>query len=314
METVITVAAIMNGSPSVSICIPTRDHAALLPDAIRSACGQRHPSLEILVLDNASTDETPAIAARAAAADPRLRYVRHEQDLGMAGNFNAGVSMSRGEFVQILCDDDVLEDGAAALLAQALASEPQAVLAAGGRIFADAALRPGRVVRPRSKRECVDGSALMRECFAYGNRIGEPSAVMFRRAFAARGFSDAYSQLVDLEMWFHLLAFGPAVLMPEGLCRVRQHADQMTEQNIRSARLLEDKRRLFHQFALVLSSKLTRLQKLAWDCRMASSVARIRRVGGSACPLPSAEVFHPSLFRLLLIPAIATGWHLLRAG
>jgi glycosyltransferase involved in cell wall biosynthesis len=300
----------MNASPLVSICIPTRNHAPVLADAMRSACGQRYPALEILVLDNASTDDTRRIAAQAAAADPRVRYVRHDRDLGMAGNFNAGVSMARGDFVLILCDDDALEEGAVAELAAALAGEPQAALAACGRILADEALQARCTVRARAKRERVEGPRLMRECFAWGNRIGEPSAVMFRRAAAARGFSAAYSQLVDLEMWFHLLAAGPAVLLPDPLCRVRRHAGQVTAQNIRSARLLEDKQRFFRQFAPALAPALSPAQKLAWDCRMASSVARVRRAGGAAGALPLGEVFHPALFRSLLVPAIAAGWRM----
>jgi len=298
----------MNASPLVSICIPTRNHATVLADAIRSACSQRHPALEILVLDNASTDDTQRIAAQAAVADPRVRYVRHDRDLGMAGNFSAGVFMARGEFVQILCDDDALEEGAAAALAAALGGQPRATLAAGGRILTDATLRALRTVRARARRECVEGPRLMRECFAWGNRIGEPSAVMFRRGAAARGFSTAYSQLVDLEMWFHLLAAGPAVLLPDPLCRVRQHAGQATAQNIRSARLLVDKQRFFRQFAPALAPALSLAEKLAWDCRMASSVARVRQAGGAAGTLPLAEVFQPALFRSLLVPAIAAGW------
>ncbi len=296
----------MNASALVSIGIPTRNHAAVLADAIRSARAQRYPALEILVLDNASTDDTQRVVVESAAGDPRLRYVRNPQNLSMAGNFSACVSMAKGELVLILCDDDVLEPGCVAALAAALADAPAAVLAACGRIIADAELRPLRVLHARARPERVAGPQLMRECFAWGNRIGEPSAVMFRRSAGARGFSADYSQLVDLEMWFHLLASGPAVLLPDPLCRIRQHGAQTTAANIRSARLVEDKQRFFRQVAPALAPSLSLLEKLAWDARMASSVARVRLAGGTA-GLPLAEVFHPALFRSLLVPAAAAG-------
>lgn len=295
----------MNASPLVSICIPAHDDARVLADAIGSARAQDWAPLEIVVLDNASTDASGEVARRAAGDDPRLRCLRHPRDIGMAGNFSAGIAAARGALVLVLCADDALEAGAARALAEALQAHPRAVLAACGRIECDEALRPRRVVRARARPQEVEGTRLMRECFAWGNRIGEPSAVMFRRAAAARGFSPEYSQLLDLEMWFHLLAAGPAVLLPQALCRVRRHRGQATAANIRSARLLEDKQRFFRQFAPALAPSLSRAERLAWDARMASSVARVRRAGGAVAGLPLAEVFHPRLFRTLLAPGAA---------
>ena len=65
----------------------------------------------------------------------------------------------------------------------------------------------------------------------YGNIIGEPSVVMFRRRAAARGFNVGYRQLVDLEMWFALLETGDLAYAAEPLCCFRQHARQQTEAN-----------------------------------------------------------------------------------
>jgi len=300
----------MNGSTLVSICIPAHNDAAVVAEAIRSARAQAYAPLEIVILDNASTDATVEVAQRAGGNDARVRYVRHPQDIGMAGNFSACIAAAQGALVLILCADDALEPGAVQALAQALAQHPQAVLAACGRKICDADLRPLRVAKARTRMQEVAGPDLMRECFARGNRIGEPSAVMFRRAAGLRGFSAEYSQLVDLEMWFHLLASGTAVLLPDALCRVRQHAGQLTAANIRSARLLEDKQRFFRQFAPRIAPGLSALDRLAWDARMASSVARVRRAGASGAGIVPAEVFHPAVFRTLLLPAVAAGWRL----
>jgi glycosyltransferase involved in cell wall biosynthesis len=300
----------MNGSTLVSICIPAHNDAAVVADAIRSARAQSYAPLEIIVLDNASADDTGDVVQRAAGNDARIRYVRHPRDIGMAGNFSACIAAARGALVHILCADDALEPGAVQALAQALAQHPQAVLAACGRKLCDANLQPLRVAKARARLEEVAGAGLMRECFARGNRIGEPSAVMFRREAGRRGFSAEYSQLVDLEMWFHLLSSGTAVLLPDALCRVRQHAGQLTAANIRSARLLEDKQRFFRQFAPRIAPMLSTLDRLAWDARMASSVARVRRAGATGAAGLPAEVFHPALLRTLLLPVVAAGWRL----
>jgi hypothetical protein len=63
------------------------------------------------------------------------------------------------------------------------------------------------------------------------NLIGEPTVVMFRRGQATRGFDPSYRQLVDLEMWFHLLESGNLVYTPRPLCAFRRHPQQQTEAN-----------------------------------------------------------------------------------
>jgi glycosyltransferase involved in cell wall biosynthesis len=279
-------------------------------DGLRSARAQSHGNLEILVLDNHSDDDTERVVGSVAAGDPRIRHMRHTENIGMARNFSACISLSRGEYVQILCADDALEPGCTAALADALTRHPECVLAACGRILTDESLRPIRTARARRRREVVPGRVLLRECFVYGNRIGEPSAVMFRRTAAARGFHPDYRQAVDLEMWMHLLTRGAAVLLPEGLCRIRQHAGQTSHENVRSGKVIEDKRRLFQDYGAALSPELTSAEKLMWDGRMAVTVCRTRKAGHEVRPEGVAEVFFPRLFPGLIYPLASALWRL----
>jgi hypothetical protein len=70
------------------------------------------------------------------------------------------------------------------------------------------------------------------QCLRYDrNLIGEPSAAMFRREAGRRGFDPAWRQLVDEEMWFHLLESGDFVYDPEPLCAFRLHTAQQTVVN-----------------------------------------------------------------------------------
>jgi len=289
--------------PMVSVCVPTYNHAQVVGDALRSAMAQSYENLEILVVDNRSEDETGRVVANIAAGDTRVRYVRHAENLGMARNFSACISLAQGEFVQILCADDILEPGCATALADALRSNPEAALAACGRILTDENLKPVRVVRARKRREVMPGQALLRECFVYSNLIGEPTAVMFRRAAAARGFHPDYSQAVDLEMWMHLLTHGAAILLPEPLCRIRRHAAQASHENVRSGRVVEDKQRLFRDYGPALSGQLSLTEKLMWDARMALSIQRVQAAGRRFDVSSSAEVFFPRLFRRVMLPA-----------
>src|SRR6202021_2760472 len=73
---------------TVSICIPTFNSAGMLADAIQSALKQTYEHLDVLVVDNCSTDETELIVKNFMSRDPRLRYLKQARNIGMPGNFN----------------------------------------------------------------------------------------------------------------------------------------------------------------------------------------------------------------------------------
>jgi hypothetical protein len=99
-------------APRISICIPTYNRAPLLAQAIDSALAQDYPHLEVVIGDNGSTDGTEALCRRH-AADPRVRYYRNAANQGAANNIRALVRHhASGDYVLVLCDDDILRDPA----------------------------------------------------------------------------------------------------------------------------------------------------------------------------------------------------------
>jgi glycosyltransferase involved in cell wall biosynthesis len=95
--------------PLVTIAVPTYNRAAtFLPRAIAAARAQKYGNLEILVSDNASSDDTRGFVG--SLADARIRYHRHAQNLGAAGNLNFCISDARGEYLLLLMDDDSIDD------------------------------------------------------------------------------------------------------------------------------------------------------------------------------------------------------------
>jgi glycosyltransferase involved in cell wall biosynthesis len=93
--------------PLVSVIIPTRNRAHYLGTAVSSALQQTYSNLEIIVSDNASSDDTCAMMAR--IDDSRVRYQRHEHNIGSLLNFLSAVRESHGMYVAILHDDDMWE-------------------------------------------------------------------------------------------------------------------------------------------------------------------------------------------------------------
>src|SRR5436309_10768157 len=86
-------------APLVSIGVPTYERAATLERAVQSALAQTHDRLEVVISDNGSGDRTEELCRELAARDPRVRYLRHERNLGSTANFNHLFEVCSGEYV-----------------------------------------------------------------------------------------------------------------------------------------------------------------------------------------------------------------------
>jgi glycosyltransferase involved in cell wall biosynthesis len=299
----------MQELPQVSICIPTYNHANVVGDALRSAMAQTYGSVEILVLDNASADNTSQVVADVAGRDARVRYIRNEANLGMVGNFSACISAARGEYIKFLCADDLLEPDCVSMLVDAFEGHPETALVATTRLLVDDSMAPLRTAGFSRRSLRVDGGAAIRDCFFRGNLIGEPTAVMFRRQQASRGFRQEYPQLMDLEMWMHLLQSGSLSFIAQPLCKIRQHPQQATRMNLKSGIVLDNKQRLFREFRSVVTGA-TVINKLRWDIRMAVTLLRTTRAQSGHFSIDVKEVFFRPLFSWFTCPAARLIWML----
>jgi glycosyltransferase involved in cell wall biosynthesis len=93
----------------VQVFIPTYNRADRLEKAVESVLGQTWPGVEVVVLDNHSTDHTPDVVQRLMGRDLRVSHVRHRENIGMIANFNAVPSLVDGDFFAMLTDDDTYE-------------------------------------------------------------------------------------------------------------------------------------------------------------------------------------------------------------
>jgi glycosyltransferase involved in cell wall biosynthesis len=95
------------GSPLVSVVMPTFNRAQLLERALASALKQTYRKLEIIVVDDASRDDTAAVVRN--AGDDRVRYIRHDANKGGSAARNTGIRAALGEYIAFLDDDDEWE-------------------------------------------------------------------------------------------------------------------------------------------------------------------------------------------------------------
>ena len=119
----------VTATPRVTIGVPVYNGERYLAEALGSAAAQTEPEMEVLILDNASTDATADIAQDFVRRDPRFRYRRHATNIGPVANYNALVPLARAPLFKWLPADDRMEPGFILACVEALDADPRIVLA-----------------------------------------------------------------------------------------------------------------------------------------------------------------------------------------
>ncbi len=226
----------MSRQPKISVLIPTYNYARYLPEAIASVLAQEFRDFELLVVDDCSTDDTVAAVQPFCERDPRVRFKVNAANMGMVNNWNHCLEQAQGEYIKFLFGDDRLcHPQALGRMLSLLETNPTATLAASARVILDESSKVVDVYKDLSDGLHKGRSVITACLMANGkNLVGEPSAVLFHKADAGRGFATQYQQMVDVEMWFHLLERGDLAYTREPLCAFRVHSTQQTERNTES--------------------------------------------------------------------------------
>ncbi len=124
-------------NPLVSIIMPTRNRAHFISDAISSVISQTYHNWELLILDDASDDETEEIARIFSFYDSRIKYMKNETKRGIAENRDALLKMAAGKFVGHLDDDDFLRNDAIERIMQEFSSNEELALVYSDFIMVD---------------------------------------------------------------------------------------------------------------------------------------------------------------------------------
>jgi glycosyltransferase involved in cell wall biosynthesis len=211
----------------VSVCIPTFNKACYLKDSIASVLAQRFAHFELVVLDDASTDHTPAVVA--AFRDPRLRYIRYPENVGLVANFSRCLEAAYCEYVIIFHDDDVMMPELLGREVALLDSNPGVVLVHCAAQLLDI---EGCVFSapPCPWPPLTQGAAFIR-CYWSPQDYGiTMSSVMLRRSVARRigGFNADMQYSLDADLWQRMAFEGKVAFISDRLVSNRVHAGQAT--------------------------------------------------------------------------------------
>jgi glycosyltransferase involved in cell wall biosynthesis len=205
--------------PSVSFLVPTYNRARFLPQSIDSVLSQEYPDLELIVIDDGSTDGTAGILERYTESHPgRFRFERREH-AGQAASVNRGFELARGELVSCFNDDDVLLPGAVRKVATALVEDPDAVLAYPGWHFVN---EDGEILDT-----CIPIEHSIVESVRLMDWIVGPGH-LFRASLVEQvgGWDERLPQALDWDFYLRVAPLGPFRRVPEPLVLWRQHRDR----------------------------------------------------------------------------------------
>ncbi len=270
----------MPQQPHVSIVIPTYNGAAFLRECVQSALAQTERDIEILIVDDASSDNTARVAETIARRDPRVRVVINERNLGLVGNWNNAIRHARGDWVKFLFQDDLLAPSCVErLVAAAVATDAAFVSCARDFVFENDPPAHDQH-RYDENRELVatlarGGRMLPTDVAEFAihnvgiNFVGEPTVTLLRRSvFDRMGFFDvSLAQRCDTEFWVRVGLHEGVTFVQDTLATFRVHGASASAANY--AR---------RQFADQLLDPIIILHHYLFDI----AYAPLRRVAGRA--------------------------------
>ncbi len=219
----------------VSILIPTFNRAAMLREAVQSALAQTCASVEVLILDDASSDGTPSVGREAEGRDARVHYIRHPANLGIAANWREGIRLARGVFFCILHDDDTFEPQFVQSLLGSFENNPDQILAFSDHWVTDAQGRrlpaESDAASKRFRRSQLCAGLVSDLARAALVDLSIPvGATLFRRAFTGPDLIDDRAKgAIDTWLLYRCAASGHrASYVPQRLMNYRSHGGGMT--------------------------------------------------------------------------------------
>jgi len=240
----------INGAPAlVSVILPTYNRAWTLKAAVDSVLDQDYPHIELIVIDDGSTDSTQDLLA---TYGDRIRVLT-QANRGVSAARNAGIRKSRGSLIALLDSDDTWDKRKISCQVDFFKTHPEAMICQTEEIW----IRNGKRVNPKKYHQKPSGmifEASLHLCLV------SPSAVMMRKDLFDRigYFNEDFTVCEDYDLWLRVGAVLPVFLIDKPYTIKRGgHPDQL------SGFHSQDKFRIRSLSALIESGTLTRDQAAA---------------------------------------------------
>ncbi len=194
--------------PLVSVLLPTYNREQWIGESIKSILNQTYGNLELIIIDDASTDKTRSIVRSYLEKDARITYTRQDTNKGKPAAVNRGLHIANGEYVWIFDDDDIAFPNKLQTQIDIMERYPNASLSHTDAILFD---NNTRKVYNYFRAQEVSGNRLWE--WLFGCRIHGPSVVMRKKCFEdIGGMDERLIRAQDYDLWIRLLAKYPEAI------------------------------------------------------------------------------------------------------
>ncbi|PVZ57063.1 glycosyltransferase family 2 protein [Arthrobacter sp. H-02-3] len=231
---------------TVTVVIPCYNYARYLPQAVRSAVSQTGAKVDVIIVDDASTDDSLTIAQQLSATHPNVSVLAHDTNRGMVETFNDGAKAARGEFLVRLDADDMLTPGSLARATMVARQFPSVGLIYGHPIHFDTSDVPPSRETATAWTVWPGREWLRDRCRSAVNVITSPEVVMRRSVVEEVGYQAPLRHTPDMEHWFRIAAFADvAYIHGADQAWHRDHADSMSAKEVDRLLDLQERREAF---------------------------------------------------------------------
>ncbi len=232
----------------IDVIVPCHNYGRFLAECVESVTSQSHRELRVLIIDDASTDDTAVIGEELAAADPRVTFLRHAAGHGHISTYNQGLDWADGDYFLVLSADDFVLPGAFERALRILDARRQVGLLYAAFVeYRVPDQQPYRVKRPwhpgpvaisktmpeqlpkPSSTNSVQPAELIRSWGVIGNHVGMSTAIT-RTVVQKRlgGYRKDLPHSGDLEMWLRFALHSKVVYLDQLQAVYRRHGQNMS--------------------------------------------------------------------------------------
>lgn len=248
--------------PLVSIVIPTYNRKAMLMEAIDSALSQRYKNIEIIVVDDGSTDGTEQVMLEKRGENASIRYVRQENS-GVSAARNHGARIAQGEYLSFLDSDDIyLPDCILDKIQMTLTSNDWEVIGGGCDYLTIGIAKPMRSTPAKPATTYAD-------LCIYTAFPGASNNIFVKRDSFLRigGFNENLKNSEDRDLLRRLATMGGVISVPRSTVMMRIHAEERSGRHLE--RMISDRQLISNQ----IPEPQLRRKSLSWNAFVAGNAA-----------------------------------------
>ncbi|MBN8554733.1 MAG: glycosyltransferase [Deltaproteobacteria bacterium] len=209
--------------PLISVLMPVFNGEKYLDAAIRSVLRQSYSHFELIILNDGSTDGSAKIIQ--SFKDPRIIYIKNDQNLGLVKTPNLGIERARGQYIARIDSDDILFSDRFMKQVDFLESHPDAV--ACGSWYFTMKFLPNTLVKVPTRPEDIASELIFKNVMAHSSMMMRADSLRQYKIF----YSDKYPFIEDWELWLRLSKVGRLYNIPEPLFLYRLHSQSVSFKN-----------------------------------------------------------------------------------